>query len=618
MFEHINTWGDHNIYIYSKNRDHFIQYFQELYKEKNLEMLHLHSVDYNYLKNKLELGGLNEIDTDLHKKFYDDIKHNSKFKRLYIKFIKDIYKQFFSNEEFMIFQSYPSVRFQFFKSVSVPPHKDSDYLSNHPLGEKNFLIPITDMKNTNSIYIESKPDKKDFKSITLHPGELYYFNGNTCTHYNKPNNEGKLRISLDFRIMPGADYIKYLNTADIRKTNPRDLQRKRLPTLMLVGKYYQCFHRDSTIDEMMKWYNMTFIMQHRPTFGKEEADATHKYMLEDTFVTEHKKTEELENVICSYLNCKECIMTTSGTSAIILSLMALPLNIDDEVIVPNYTMIATVNAIKMLKLKPVIIDVNKHTFTIDLKTIKENVTTKTKAILHVSLNNRYNNMNELVEFCKESEYYLLEDSAQSLGCRIDGQNLGTFGDIGCFSLSTPKIISTGQGGFCVTNDEPLAKKMRMIKNFGRRESGKDNFEVFGINLKFTDIQAVIGIEQMKKMDYRVKRMREIYDLYYSELNDVVEMKEPLSHEWIPWFVDIFTNEREELIDFLKKHNISSRPVYGEINKTNIYYSNEILPNSNYVCSRGLFLPSYITINDEDILQICKIIKLFVMIYNTSR
>ena len=613
MFEHKNTWGDHNIYTYSKIKHSFLQYFKELYDETNLEMLHLRSADYNYLKDKLELGGLNEIDTDLHKKIYDDFKQNSKFNRLYCNFIKDIYKEFFPEEKYMIFQHYPSVRFQFMKSVSVPPHKDSDHLSNHPLGEKNFLIPITEMKNTNSIYIESKPDKKDFKSIYLQSGDLFFFNGNTCTHYNEPNNEGKLRISLDFRVMLSGDYMKYLNTADIRKTNPRDLQRKRVPTLMLIGKYYKCFHRDSTIDEMMEQYSMISIMQHRPTFGKEEATATYKYMLEDSFVTEYKKTEELEGMICSYLNCKECIMTTSGTCAIILGLMALNLNIGDEVIVPNYTMIATVNAIKMLKMKPVIIDVNKHTFTIDLQTIKKNITAKTKAILHVSLNNRYNNMNELVEFCKENKYYFIEDSAQSLGCRINGKNLGTFGDIGCFSLSTPKIISTGQGGFCITNDESLAKKMRMIKNFGRKESGKDNFEVFGINLKFTDIQAVIGIEQMKKMDYRVKRMRDIYDLYYSELNGIVEMKEPLSSEWIPWFVDIFTNEREELIDFLKKHKISSRPVYGEINKTNIYYSNEILPNSNYVCSRGLFLPSYITINDEDILQICKLIKLFVII-----
>ena len=610
MFTYKSIWGDHKIYTYDIHQHQFIQYFNELYNEENLDTLHLKSQDYICLKDKLEMGGLNEIDTDLHNKFYNDIKTNNKFKKLYCNFIKDIYSKFFPNEKYLIFQSYPSLRIQYEKSVTIPPHKDSDHLSNHPLGEKNFIVPITKMRNTNSLWIESECDKKDFKPITLEPGELFYFNGNTCTHFNKKNEENKLRISFDFRIMLYNDYMNYLNTTDLKKTNPRDLQRKREPTLMLIGKYYQCFPINTNLNDMMDWYKMKPIMQHRHTFDKEEAEATYKYMLEDTFVTEHKKTIELENIISNYLNCKECIMTTSGTCAIILSLMALDLSIDDEVIVPNYTMIATINAIKMLKLKPIIIDVSKDTFTINLDTIKENISDKTRAIIHVSLNNRYENMNELVKFCKDNNFNLIEDSAQSLGCKINGKNLGTFGDIGCFSLSTPKIISTGQGGFCVTNNEVLAKKMRMIKNFGRRESGKDNFEVFGINLKFTDLQAVIGIEQMKKLDNRVGRMREIYDLYYTELKDVVEMIKPLNEEWIPWFVDIFTDKRDELVEFLKKHKISTRPVYGEINKTKMYYNEDIFENSHYVSHNGLFLPSYVTIKDEDIKYICRLIKVF--------
>ena len=136
---------------------------------------------------------MNEIDTDLHKIFYNDIKTNNTFKKLYCEFIKNIYINFFPDEKYIIYQSYPSIRIQYPNSIAIPPHKDSDYLSNHPLYEKNFIIPITEMKNTNSIYIESEEDKKDFKSITLNPSELFYFNGNTCTHYNEQNQENKLR-----------------------------------------------------------------------------------------------------------------------------------------------------------------------------------------------------------------------------------------------------------------------------------------------------------------------------------------------------------------------------------------------------------------------------------------
>lgn len=607
-----NKIGNHQIFTYDHEKYNFLDFFYKLYNTEDLQNLHLKSIDYNNKKDLLDLGVLNDNQSDLHDIFYNKIKNDDKFKKLYCKFIQHIYTEFYPNEKYILYQSFPSIRIQYPQSVAIPPHKDSDSLSNHPIGEKNFLIPITEMKNTNSIYIESEPDKKDFQSIHLESGDVFYFNGNLCTHYNEKNNENKLRISLDFRIMLLEDYHKYIKNwnLDIVSSNPRDILKKRDPTKMIVGGYYQITYLQESIEKMLNWYNVNFIMQHRPTFEKEEADEVYKYMLEDNFITEHKKTEQLEKMICEYLNIKHCIMTTSGTTAIMLSLMAFDFEEDDEVIVPNYTMIATINSVKMLKLKPIIIDVDTDTCTLNLEEIKKHINHKTKCILHVSLNNRYKNMNELVEYCKENNLYLVEDAAQSLGCRIDGKNLGTFGDLGCFSLSTPKIISTGQGGFVVSNNDNYANKIRMMKNFGRKESGKDDFVVFGINLKFTDIQAVIGIEQMKKMNYRVKRLREIYDLYYQELKDIVKMKVPLSDEWIPWFVDIYLEEREELMKYLKKHKISTRPVYGEINKTPVYYEDKTLENSHYICNHGLFLPSYITLTNEDVNYICKIIKLY--------
>ena len=609
MFKLKKEWGHHKIFSYNTSNNKFLEYFQELYDEKQLDMLHLKSSDYNMAKDIVKMGYLNDRDTDLHQIFYNDIKTNDTFKVLYCKFIREIHNTFFPDEKYIIYQSYPSVRFQFMESKTVPPHKDSDSLSNHPIGEKNFLIPITKMKDTNSVYIESEPDKKDFQSVELNYGEMFFFNGNTCTHYNEANKENKLRISLDFRVMLINDYNKYIEQHDILKSNPRDIFWNRPPKFMQIGGYYQITKKNEQLRDMMIWHNIKdILMQHRPTFDKKEAEAVYKYMLEDNFVTEYKKTKELENMICKYVGCKHCIMTTSGTSAIILALMSLEFEEGDEIIVPNYTMIATINAVKFLKFKPIIVDVDKDTFTLNNITIEENITKKTKAVIHVSLNNRYTDMDGIIKTCTDNNLILLEDSAQSLGCKINGKSLGTFGKIGCFSLSTPKIISTGQGGFCVTDDDELSRKMNMIKNFGRKESGKDNFEVFGINLKFTDLQAVIGIEQMKKLDHRVNRMREIYNLYYENLKDIVEIKQPLNDEWIPWFVDIYLDNRNKLMINLKKHKIQTRPVYGEINKTDIYYSEKTLPNSNYVCNKGLFLPSYITLTNNEILYICKIIK----------
>ena len=162
----------------------------------------------------------------------------------------------------------------------------------------------------------------------------------------------------------------------------------------------------------------------------------------------------------------------------------------------------------------------------------------------------------------------------------------------------------------VTNNDLLSEKMNMLKNFGRKESGKDNFESFGLNMKFTDLQAVVGIEQMKQLDDRVLKMKLIYNQYYDNLVDLNIIKKPLSNDWIPWFVDIYIDDREDLIEFLNKHNIKTRPTYGEINKTKMYYSEETLINSNYVSTKGLFLPSYITLSDSQITYTCNLIKLF--------
>ena len=164
----------------------------------------------------------------------------------------------------------------------------------------------------------------------------------------------------------------------------------------------------------------------------------------------------------------------------------------------------------------------------------------------------------------------------------------------------------------VTNNDNLASIMNMIKNFGRKESGKDNFESFGLNMKFTDLQAVVGIEQMKQLDCRVLKMKQIYDQYYNNLKELNIMKEPVSSNWIPWFVDIYIDNREEIIEFLNKHNIKSRPTYGEINKTSMYYSDKILVNSNFVSNKGLFLPSYVTLKNNQIDYICNLIKLFLV------
>jgi len=604
--------GDHKVLSYDTKVHTFFEYFDTLFSQEKLEQLHVACPEYIDFQSG-KMSDISDNETTLHKMFYQDIKTKNTFKILYCNLIKNIYEELFPDQKCMIYQAFPSVRFQFPGNVAVPPHFDSDKIGKHPHGEKNFLLPITSMRGSKRLYIETRPRKNDFLGIDLEYGDLFFFNGNTCTHYNEKNIEKSLRISLDFRIMLLDEYKAYIMSDCVTTTNPRDPEKKRTPTKMIIGGYYQIAFKDDTLSNMLHWhFQKDMLLQSRPVFDESEAIACYNYMKEDNFVTEYKYTNMLEKEISDFINVKHCILTTSGTAAIILALMAGNVTHGDEVIVPNYTMIATVNSVRMVGATPIIIDVDKNTFTISLDEIMSHVTQKTKAILHVSLNNRHSDIQSIQKYCTENKLVFIEDAAQSLGCFVaeNKKHFGTFGDMGCFSLSTPKIISTGQGGFVVTNHDQLAHAIRMLKNFGREESGNDTFESFGVNFKFTDIQAVIGLEQMKKVPERIRRLREIFDSYYENLFKCCHMIKPQSDFWIPWFVDIHVQNRDDLFFFLKTHNIQTRKTYSVINQSPMYFSDTIHKNSMYVSSNGLFLPTHMKVSNEEIKHICDLIKAF--------
>jgi perosamine synthetase len=231
-----------------------------------------------------------------------------------------------------------------------------------------------------------------------------------------------------------------------------------------------------------------------------------------------------------------------------------------------------------------------------------------KAMVYVSLNGRCGDMDEIRQFCKTFNTWLIEDAAQSLGSKWNGKYLGTFGDIGCYSFSTQKVITMGNGGCCVTNSDELAEKLRLFKNFGRASGGNDNYEAFGINLKFTDLQAVIGIEQVKKLRSRLARKAEMGALYGKLLADIRGVTY-LPHQTggIPWFYDILADEREKLIEHLFQHGVCTRRIYPALHRTPTYkggYNHYKLPVAESVAERGLWLPSSCTLTNGDIFDIC--------------
>ena len=298
MFRLEKEIGNHKIYSYDTNEIDFKGYLQSLYETTDLENIHKLSEDYQaFLDGKF--SSLENVETDLQKKFYKDIKTRNTFKQLYCRMVKEIYRQYFPDEPVLIYQSFPSIRFQFMNNVAVPPHADSDDLGRHPIGERNFIVPITCMKGTARLFIETEPEKKDFQGIDLDYGHLFYFNGNKCVHYNESNKEGYTRISFDFRVITGKDYLNYIMNSSITKTNPRDIYKERQSTKMIVGGYYQCMFKDEPTDSVLNWhFNKETILQTRPVFENGEAEASYNYFKNgDPFLTEFKETEKFETMI---------------------------------------------------------------------------------------------------------------------------------------------------------------------------------------------------------------------------------------------------------------------------------------------------------------------------------
>lgn len=356
-----------------------------------------------------------------------------------------------------------------------------------------------------------------------------------------------------------------------------------------------------------KWIN-----QMEPWFGEEERHALIEYMDSGGWLTEYKKTREFEEMIADYVGSRYCTVLSNGTVTLFTALMALGVGPGDEVIVPDFTMIASANAVVLTGAKPVFVDISRSNLCLDLDLAEQAITPCTKTIMLVSLNGRSPDMQRAVELAEQHGLYLVEDAAQSLGSSYEGRHLGTLGHIGSFSFSAPKVITTGQGGALVTDDAGLADGIRKIKDFGRRQSGVDFHETLGYNFKFTDLQAVVGIEQMKKLNWRVQRKREMFALYRRELMDVPQVGfiETNLEETSPWFIDVLVPDPKALGSFLKERDIGTRPVYPSIHSQPPYGVEGTFPVSNYVSAHGLWLPSSSFLSDEDITRICREIKAF--------
>ena len=343
-----------------------------------------------------------------------------------------------------------------------------------------------------------------------------------------------------------------------------------------------------------------FINQIEPIISSKDKKSINDYLKLGRWITESKFTTKFEELFAKKIHCKYAVAFPNGTLTLTAILLSLGIKPNDEVIIPSY--------IKLIGAKPIFCDISKENLCLSHTEIINKISKKTKAIIYVTLNGRSGDIDKIKKFCLKKKLHLIEDSAHSIGSYFKKKHHGNFGVASSFSFSTPKIITTGQGGMIATNNKNLYNKIKKIKNFGRNNDGNDIYETIGFNFKFTDLQAVLGISQISDLEKRIKKKREIFKYYWDYLsnNKNVKMFDFAKNE-TPWFVDIYIENPEKLQKYLKLKKISSRLVYPSLNTLKIFKAKGNFVNSNYYCKRGLWLPSSLNLKKNEIKEISKCI-----------
>jgi len=355
-----------------------------------------------------------------------------------------------------------------------------------------------------------------------------------------------------------------------------------------------------------------------PDIGEEELENVVEAVRSGWISGKGKFVEEFEKRFAEYCGVKYGVATNSGTTALHLALVALGIGPGDEVIVPDLTFAATINAVIYTGARPVLVDVHPNYWCIDPGKIKEAITPKTKAIILVHLYGHPCDMDPIIELAERYGLFVVEDAAEAHGAEYKGRKVGSFGHVSCFSFYGNKIITTGEGGMCLTNDEELAEKMKLLRGHGMKEEKRYWHNVVGFSYYMTNLQAAIGVAQLKRIGSFIEKKRRIAKLYAEELSAVDGVTLHPEMPWakcVYWLYSILVDRartgvsRDELMSYLEKEGIETRPFFYPLHEMPPYkrFTAGSFPVTVMLSERGLNLPSSIKLTEEEIVYVTRVI-----------
>lgn len=332
--------------------------------------------------------------------------------------------------------------------------------------------------------------------------------------------------------------------------------------------------------------------------------------------------KKFEETMANYVGRKYAVAVTNGTAALELAIEALEIQTGDEVIIPSFTIISCAQAIVKAGAKPVLVDSEYDSFNMKIEDIENKITSNTKAIMIVHIYGLPVDMHPVLELAKKHNLKIIEDAAEMHGQTYNGQRCGNFGDISIFSFYPNKLITTGEGGMVLMNDELLFEKCKSLRNLCFSTDGDKRFihEKLGWNLRMTNIQAALGVAQLERIDEFITKKRWIGNMYQELLSDLTTINLPIKNksfaENIYWVFAItlkneYPKSAKEVMKELSSRGIGTRPFFYPMHKQPVFnkmglFLNEEYPNASRLYEKGFYIPSGMAITEDQIKEVSKI------------
>lgn len=327
--------------------------------------------------------------------------------------------------------------------------------------------------------------------------------------------------------------------------------------------------------------------------------------------------DNFEKKFAEFVGTKYSVATSNGTTALHLALLSYGIGEGDEVIMPDFSFVATANAVVYTGAKPVMVDIEPETWNIDYKCIEKAITDKTKAVMPVHIYGHPANMLPIMELAKKHNLIVIEDAAEAHGAEVKEKKVGSFGNCGTFSFYGNKIVTTGEGGIITTDDEQIYQKARFLRDHAMSKDKRYWHTEIGFNYRMTNLQAALGLAQIERVEELLAKKRQIFSWYQEFLAGVTNIKLNPQMSWaknVYWMICLLLDEnikisRDEFIVKLKEQGIDSRPFFYPMSLMPMYNREKTdNPVAYSISPRGLNLPSSVNLEKDQVKYICDVIK----------